>query len=73
MHMGHKTCMPCLYAWLEDVCKVLRHNSYCKWAVGATIVWRTPANKTPRLSSDIVVSGMVQVNVGQKVTFLTPP
>ena len=31
------------------------------------------AHTTPRLSSDIVVSGMVQVNVGQKVTFLTPP
>jgi len=47
MHMGHKTCRHCLYAWLEDVCKVSRHNSYCKWAVGATMVWRTPANKTP--------------------------
>ena len=52
----------CSHAWLEDVCKVLRHNSYCKWAIEATMVWCTPANKTPRLSSVIVVSCCVQTN-----------
>jgi len=62
MHMGHKTCRHCLYVWLEGVCKVLRHNSYCKGAVGATMVWSTPANNTPRLSSDIVVSCCAQTN-----------
>ena len=62
MHTGHKTYRLCLHAWLEDVCKVLRHNSYCKWAVGATMVWCTTANKTPQLSSDIVVSCCVQTN-----------
>ena len=40
----------------------LRHNSYFKWAVGATMVWCTPANKTPRLSSDTVVSCCGQTN-----------
>ena len=55
--MGHKTYRYCLNAWLEEVCKVLRHNSYCKWAVGATMVWCTP-----RISSDIVVSCCVQTN-----------
>ena len=54
--------MHCLHAWLEDVCKVLRHNSYCKWVVGATMVWRKPANKTTRLSSIIVVSFCFQTN-----------
>jgi hypothetical protein len=62
MHMGHKTYRHCSHAWLEDVCKVLRHNSYCTWAIEATKVWRTPANKTPRLSSVIVVSCCVQTN-----------
>jgi hypothetical protein len=64
MHMGHKTYRHCSHAWLEDVCKVLKHNSYCKWAIEATKVWRTPANKTPRLSSVIVivVSCCVQTN-----------
>jgi hypothetical protein len=62
MHMGHKTYRHCLNAWLEDVCKVLRYNSFCKWAVGATMVWRTPANKTLWLSSDIVMSCCVQTN-----------
>ena len=60
--MGHKTYRHCSHAWLEDVCKVLTHNSYCKWAIEATMVWRTPANKTPRLSSVIVVSCCVQTN-----------
>jgi hypothetical protein len=62
MHMGHKIYRHCLHAWLEDVCKVLIHNSYCKWAIGATMVWRTPANKTTQLSSVIVVSCCVQTN-----------
>ncbi len=54
----------CSYAWLEDVCKVLRHNSYCKWTIGATMVWPTPASKTPWLSSVIVivVSCCIQFN-----------
>ncbi len=61
--MGHKTYRNCSHAWLEDVCKVLRHNSYCgKWAIEAAMVWRTPANKTPRLSSVIDVSCCVQTN-----------
>jgi hypothetical protein len=47
MHVGHKTERYCLHAWLEDVCKVFRHNSFYKWAVGATMVWHTSANKTP--------------------------
>ena len=40
--------------YLKDVCQVLRHDPYCKWAVGATMVWRTPANNTPRLFSSSV-------------------
>jgi hypothetical protein len=44
MHMGHKYYRQCSHIWLEDVCKVLRHDSYCKWAIEATMVWRTPAN-----------------------------
>ena len=47
MHMRHKTYRHCSHAWLEDVCKVLRHTSYCKWAIEGTMVWHTPANKTP--------------------------
>ena len=35
--MGH-----IVHIWLEDVCKVLRHDSYCKWTIGATMVWHTP-------------------------------
>jgi hypothetical protein len=62
MHMGHKTYRHCLHAWLEDVFKVSRHNSYCKWAIGAIMVWRTPANKMPRLSSVIVESCCAQTN-----------
>jgi len=62
MHLGHKTYRHCSHAWLEDVCKVLRQNSYCKWAIKATMGWRTPANKTPGLSSVIVVSCCVQTN-----------
>ena len=54
--------MHCSHAWLEDVCKVLRDNSYCKWAIEATMVWHTPANKMPWLSSVIVVSCCVQTN-----------
>ncbi len=60
MHMGHKTYMHCSHAWLEDASNVLRHNSYCKWTIEATMVWRTPAHKTPRLSSVIVVFCCVQ-------------
>ena len=60
--MWHKTYRHCSHAWLEDVCKVLRHNSECKWAIEATMVWRTPAHKTPRLSSVIVVFCCVQTN-----------
>ncbi len=60
--MWHKTYRHCSHAWLEDVCKLLRHNSYCKWAIEATMVWRTSANKTPWLSSVIVVSCCVQTN-----------
>jgi hypothetical protein len=36
--------------------------SYCKWDIEATMVWRTPANKTPRFFSVIVVSWCVQTN-----------
>ena len=47
--MWHKTYRHCSHAWLEDVCKLLRHNSYCKWAIEATMVWRTPARtKCPK-------------------------
>ena len=60
--MWHKTYRHCSHAWLEDVCKLLRHNSYCKWAIEATMVWRTSANKTPGLSSVFVVSCCVQTN-----------
>jgi hypothetical protein len=60
--MGHKTYRHCSYAWLEDACKVLRHSSYCTWAIEGTMVWHTPDNKTPRLSSVIVVSCCVQTN-----------
>jgi hypothetical protein len=42
--MGHKNYRQCSHIWLEDVCKVLRHDSYCKWAIEATMVWRTPAD-----------------------------
>ena len=62
MHIGHKTYRHCLHAWLEDACKVLRHNSYCKWAIEATMVWRKSANKTPWFSCVIVVSCCVQTN-----------
>jgi hypothetical protein len=42
--MGHKNYRQYSHhIWLEDVCKVLRHDSYCKWAIEATMVWRTPA------------------------------
>jgi hypothetical protein len=45
MHMEHKNYMQCSHhIWLEDVCKVLRHDSYCKWAIEATMVWHTPPN-----------------------------
>ena len=38
MHMGHNNYRQCSNIWLEDVCKVLRHNSYCKWDIEATMV-----------------------------------
>jgi hypothetical protein len=52
MHMGHKT-----YGIVH-----MHGLKICKWAIEATMVWRTPANKTSRLSSVIVVSCCVQTN-----------
>ena len=69
----HKTYRHCLHTQLEGVCKVLRHNSYCKWADGAIMVWCTPANKTPRLSSVIVGSCCAHTNCPRHVTRIIIP
>ena len=60
--MVHKTYRYYSHTLLEDVCQVSRHNSYCKWAVGAAMVCPTPANNTPQLSSVPVVSCCIQTN-----------
>jgi hypothetical protein len=56
MLMGHKIFRQCSQIWLEDVCKVLRHDSYCSgllrlpWC-GAhyrlTICWQIVTNLLP--------------------------
>jgi hypothetical protein len=45
MHMGHKKLGNYYCLCLKDACKVLRHNSISKWAVGATAVYLAKASK----------------------------
>ena len=45
MHMGQKKLGKYSYVCEKDACKVLRHNSISKWAVGATAIYLAKASK----------------------------